>query len=343
MSQDLFDAFPATSAEQWLEQITRDLKDRIPHALDWSPDGDLVISPFIHADQVDTPMAPLPHFGNWKIGESFNVQDAGQTNHQILNALNGGVESLRIACSFDIQWEALLQNVALPLIHIGLEITGDGQEGLDRFLAYAREQAVLQDLHISVYGKALSAPRNIRFCTVAGTSGQIVGDLTGTLLQALSESDWDQNLLARRDIRLEVGGHYLIEIARIRACRILWQNVAQAMQFDHGPKFVLEARTAQGTDREDPYSDMIRSAFMGTAAVLGGADRIEISPASGDGSSGDFYRHVARNIPQLLRYESKFTEIPDPVAGAYYVDHVTKEIVDRTWQELKAEIKKSGR
>ena len=82
---------------------------------------------------------------------------------------------------------------------------------------------------------------------------------------------------------------------------------------------------------------------MGLAATLGGADRIYIHPAVGTNHPESFYRHIARNIHHLLRRESKFIEMNDPVAGAYDIDRVTRDLVDKVWKKLFERIKNSGR
>jgi hypothetical protein len=92
MSEHLFADFPDTTAEAWLAQITKDLKGKDPDDMFWSPDGELRINPYVHADDVPGSTAALPSFGTWKIGESFKVTDAVQSNRLILEALNGGVE-----------------------------------------------------------------------------------------------------------------------------------------------------------------------------------------------------------------------------------------------------------
>jgi methylmalonyl-CoA mutase len=339
---DLFADFPDTSAAQWMEQITRDLKGKKPEELNWSPDGTLSLTPFVHAEDVPNPIAGLPTFGTWKIGESFIATDPQETNRQILEALNGGAESIQISCATDTPWEVVLAGISLPLIHLGLRFSDNAAEEYDRFLKYAEREAVFIDLHISI-NTALQTHSNVRVNYPAIDAAHLVDGLATTLYQTLEASEWNPQKLTRCDLSLNIGGHYLVEIARLRACRILWQNLSAALGFKIPAAFGVEAHTAMPQSSDDPYTHLIRSAFMGTAAVLGGADRVYISPASGEAQSESFYRHVARNIPQLLRYESKFTEIPDPVAGAYYLDNVTKELVGKTWDQLNTQLKNSGR
>jgi methylmalonyl-CoA mutase len=342
MSKSLFDDFPDTSAAKWLEQIRRDLKGKQPEELYWSPDGELSFSPFVHKDDAPAQISGIPSFGSWNIGESVVVADPRTSNHRILAALNGGVESLLIHCSHDTPWDVLLDGVSLPLIHLGLELSGDPAEGFQQFQRYARQLTVFNDLRISVNTWVDEHP-NVRFNYHPFESDHLVDGLTTTLLRILDESQGNPEVLSRYDVSLTIGGNYLIEIARLRACRLLWQNLAEALDFTVPRSFALEAHTAPHQSEDDPYTHMIRSAFMGTAAVLGGADRVYISPALGGTESEAFYRHVARNIHHLLRYESKFTEIPDPVAGSYYLDKLTKELVERTWDQLDQRLKNSGR
>lgn len=350
MTNDLMAEFPNTSAKEWLAQIAKDLKGRAPGDMSWSPDGELRINPYVHADDISQGVAALVSFGNWKIGESFTITDSVQSNRMILDALNGGVESMHISCSDEVRWEDLLADVELPLIYLGVQIDGDIGKGLRDLLEFTGKKYKTDELRITIYlsNRNTSVPSipgfpNMRYCATASTSGLIAEGLVEVICNALDSPDSSSERLTMRDLSVSLGMHYLVEIARLRALRILWMNVSEALQFSISSAFAIEAYTTMSTSDDDSYHHMIRSTVMGVAAVLGGADRIYIHPAIGEGHSDSFYRHIARNIHHLLRFESKLTEIPDPVAGAYYIDHLTNKIVESAWKRLLVYIKESGR
>lgn len=341
MSTHLFAEFPDTSAQEWLEKIRRDLRSTTPEALHWSPDGLIDIDPFVHAEQDAVPMPELPGYGSWQICETFQVSDARQTNALVLEALEGGTEAINFYCTDDVDWNILLDGVKLELVHLGCFVEGDTQKAVSSLFATVQDPDVLQ---LVVGGNAFDTRTGIRFMNhPVNNMSPISEGLAEILYQSLGAGEWVADAMTRQDLSLQIGTHYLVEIARVRALRILWNNLADAMGFEVTREFAIEAHTGECASGEDPYSHMIRSTFMGLAAMLGGADRICIHPARGGDRPESFYRHIARNIPHLVRYETRLTEISDPVAGAYYLDQLTLNIVRESWTALTQQMEKDGR
>lgn len=353
MSEDLFAGFPYTTTAEWIAQIEKDLKGRSRSEMQWSPDGQLNIDPFVHAEDVPYSTSPIDAFGKWQIAESFVVNDARESNLQILDALRGGIESLQISCADNIDWNLLLGEVELPFIHVGLEVRGDAQQALRSFYHYASRTYRPEELSVSLRCSDRDMPIGsqaspiplleehpyVRIALSPASGKHLTEGLCATILETLVFGDWNPAVLSKCDLWVTVGMHYLVEIARLRALRILWANVSSVLQFSVSHDFAIEARTADYRSEEDPYPYMIRSTVTGLAGILGGADRIDIQPADGSNHSKAFYRHLARNIHHLLRMESKFSEIPDPVAGAYYIERLTHELVEKTWELLVLKMK----
>jgi len=125
-NQDLFQEFPSISKSDWLRQIAKDLKDKPLEDLNWQMPNGLVVSPFVHADDFETPPAPLSDQPNqWEICEDVQVNDPATANHQALNALEGGAEGLCFWLDKPLEAEdfgQLLREVHLDFI--GLHFAG---------------------------------------------------------------------------------------------------------------------------------------------------------------------------------------------------------------------------
>ena len=334
MKPDLFDEFPYTTAKEWLSRISQDLKARNPQEMLWSPDGNLRINPFVHAEDVSVPVSGLKAFGNWQIGESFVVTDERASNVQILSALAGGAESIQVSCTDNVHWDQLLSGVELPYIHLHVIIIGDRERAFNEFLSFTGTRFSNDQLRVTWCGPGFPAIPEIRFCSAPYVGNDIVDELQLTICSALDSAQWNAAHLGQCDLSVHTGMYFLLEIARLRALRILWSNVADALRFSDSTEFAIEAHTRPCKPEDDPNSHMIKSTIMGLAAILGGADRVYINAAVGIEQDAMFYRHVARNVHHILRYESKLTELSDPLAGAYYVDHLTKDLVRRVWDLL---------
>jgi len=122
----LFSEFPPISKSEWLQQVSKDLKDKSLEDLNWHISAGLVVSPFVHADDFETPPAPLSlQSAPWEICEELLVTDPNSNNRQALDALEGGAEGLCFKLERPLELDAfglLLQNIHLDFI--GLHFSG---------------------------------------------------------------------------------------------------------------------------------------------------------------------------------------------------------------------------
>lgn len=123
---DLFAEFPLVGKADWLRQIAQDLKDKPLEDLNWRLPNGLVVSPFVHADDFETPPAPLSEQPNqWEICEDVTVSDPVAANRQAMDALEGGAEGLCFWLDSPPSSEAfgrMLEGVQLDFI--GLHFAG---------------------------------------------------------------------------------------------------------------------------------------------------------------------------------------------------------------------------
>lgn len=335
MKADLFAEFPYTTAQEWHARISKDLKGRLPEDMFWSPDGILSIDPYVHAETVVDIMPPLPAFGQLGIGESFDIADAHESNLLIRDALNFGTEALHLTCTQDADWPVLLNGIHLPMVHLSIDVLGDDAT-ISSLIEFAGGADTLHDLSITIFHPHTIAS-GLRTIAHPVSYDKIVPGLTEMLMYILDADRRNPELLAQRDIAVETGMHYLVEIARLRAVRILWSRIADHFGFKISKQFAIEAHSRITGD--DPYSDMIRNTTMAMAAVLGGADRVMLRPTSGGPHTTTFHRRIARNIHHLLKYESKLMEAgTDPLAGAYYLEKLVGQIVEGVWGRMTVNI-----
>lgn len=134
---------------------------------------------------------------------------------------------------------------------------------------------------------------------------------------------------------MTAGKSYFLEIAKIRAFKLLWLNVLKGWGAPLRQP-VVEVRFQTGAYTDELYTNMIRATTMAMSAVLGGADRLTVLPYDAGREeqasySPAFSRHIARNVQHLLKMESFFSEIPDPAAGSYYIERLTQQLAERAW------------
>jgi methylmalonyl-CoA mutase len=142
-----------------------------------------------------------------------------------------------------------------------------------------------------------------------------------------------------------IGMNFFMEIAKLRAARLLWARVMQ--QFDPKDDRSLALRTHCQTSgvsltEQDPYNNVVRTAVEAMAAVLGGTQSLHTN--SFDEALGlptDFSARIARNTQLILAEETGIPHVIDPLGGSYYVESLTQALADKAWQII-SEVEELG-
>jgi len=130
-----------------------------------------------------------------------------------------------------------------------------------------------------------------------------------------------------------VGMNFFMEIAKLRAARILWATLMEE-KFSPKDQRSLMLRTHCQTSgvsltSKDPYNNIVRTTIEGMAAVLGGTQSLHTN--SFDEALGlptEFAARIARNTQLVLQEETGITKVVDPLAGSYYIESLTNELVE---------------
>ncbi|CAG9623204.1 methylmalonyl-CoA mutase subunit beta [Sutcliffiella rhizosphaerae] len=138
-----------------------------------------------------------------------------------------------------------------------------------------------------------------------------------------------------------VGSDFFMELAKLRAARILWANLIEAFGgSEKDQQMTLHATTSQfNKSTLDPYVNMLRTTTEAFSAALGGADSINID--SYQQEADVFSRRIARNTHYVLKEESFLSKVTDPAAGSYYVETLTHNLANAAW-EMFQEIESLG-
>ena len=138
------------------------------------------------------------------------------------------------------------------------------------------------------------------------------------------------------------GSNYFMEIAKIRAARLLWSKVVEQYnpQCECSKKVFIHATSSLWNKSiYDPYVNMLRTTTETMSAAIAGADSITTVPFdTAYKKSDDFGYRIGRNQQLLLKEESYMDKIVDPAAGSYYIENLTDSIARYAWDEfLKVE------
>ena len=142
-----------------------------------------------------------------------------------------------------------------------------------------------------------------------------------------------------------IGMNHFMEIAKMRAARMLWAKIVK--QFDSKKEKSLALRTHCQTSGwsltlQDPFNNVARTCIEATAAAFGGTQSLHTNALDeAIALPTDFSARIARNTQIYLQEETDITKTVDPWAGSYYVENLTNQIANKAW-ELIQEVEELG-
>jgi methylmalonyl-CoA mutase len=142
-----------------------------------------------------------------------------------------------------------------------------------------------------------------------------------------------------------IGMDFFMEIAKLRAARLLWAELMAEFEPQDPKSSMLRTHcqtSGVSLTEQDPHNNVVRTAFEAMAAVLGGTQSLHTN--SFDEALGlptEFSARIARNTQLILAEETGVTRTVDPLAGSYFVEKLTADLADRA-REIISEIENMG-
>lgn len=136
-----------------------------------------------------------------------------------------------------------------------------------------------------------------------------------------------------------IGMNHFMEIAKMRAARILWAKIVK--QFNPINPKSMALRTHSQTSgwsltAQDPFNNIARTTIEGMSAILGGTQSLHTNSLDeAIALPTDFSAKIARDTQKYLQKETNITDVVDPWGGSYYVEYLTKEIAEKAWKLIE--------
>jgi methylmalonyl-CoA mutase len=143
---------------------------------------------------------------------------------------------------------------------------------------------------------------------------------------------------------IAVGVDQFLEIAKVRALRMLWNRVLEAAQVPEDQRSMLiHARTSRRVlTQRDPWVNALRTTIGCFAAAIAGADQITVLPYDDViGPSDAVAQRLARNAQIILQEEGQLGRVLDAAGGSYYVEHLTQALAEAGWKQFQ-ELERRG-
>lgn len=144
-----------------------------------------------------------------------------------------------------------------------------------------------------------------------------------------------RDIAARMRFTIPVGTNVFMEIAKLRAARLLWARIVHAfgVEDEDAQRMRIMVRSSRWFQTKyDPYVNMLRTTVEALAGAVGGADTMHTAPFDEiAGEAGPFSRRIARNTQIILQEESHLSQVVDPAGGSYYVESLTDSVARHAW------------
>lgn len=267
--------------------------------------------------------------------------------------IHGGFSAL----PFTLLFASYTRELRLSLMNIRGSITSDPYEFL---LRYGYLPLSLDKIFDEIKIATQLMIRSSSPLRTVGVSGYTYSNAGATAVQELAFTfataiEYLNELLSRGlDITdvvprfkftFGIGSFFFMEIAKLRAARVLWHNIIKAYGLkEEDYKIYIHGKTIDYNKTiSDPYVNMLRGTTETFSAVLSGADAITNIPFNNLFKQPDnFSRRIARNTQIILRDESHLDFVIDPAAGSFFIEKLTNDICQEAWKLFQKIVDSGG-
>lgn len=385
MTEDLFPEFDSASKSDWIAQASKEIKGRDVLATLTSKLWDtLELKPFYTQEDLSSPTVqhrfhPLSEMEGFPPRRWQNMVSVlpGDTNSQILNALENGAEGLVLHLNGFEDLAELLSGVLPQYISIFVVPVGNPVLALKAFLEWAEAIDASSE---SITGGMLWAPSDLAFDQNEsfGLGAEILSELLemtepypgfkafciktsrysesggnpldalvfglGELVELVDLMDVNPGVIfSKVFLEAAVAENHFGEIARLKAYRMAFSQLASLYALELNEEEVsLFCKTAHWSKSIlDANTNLIRQTYEAMSAVIGGANWLWVEPFQEENCS-EQDRRIARNVSSILREESYLDKVMDPAAGAFFLENLTGDIVTYLKNQLSILESKGG-
>ena len=335
--------FQVPSRQQWLEKAEKELKGKPLEELSWHIDENFSVPPIFFEGEVDLSFTTNSLRSNWVIGDKYTISSASQTNKDLLQALNMGLEGAHLKLKMALsktEWASLFDQIILSYITLIIDASTLSADSLNGLAEYLAEVDWNKDQLFIFTKDSANCPSIIQNCLRSKSAFKIETDNSVQQLNTQikrAESNLQTQLQSGQSrtphfFQITLSRHFYLNIVYSQALLIVWQNILDANGIDpHTPVYI------QGIIADDSSLDentqKINATVQAVSAIVAGIDYLQIETAE-ESNNEPFNRRINRNIQHLLKLESFMDYVENPSAGAYYFDALTKEFAEKVWEKF---------
>ena len=368
--------FPPTDKAAWLVQVQKELKDPSAYeTLRWHTDEGFVVEPYYTADDLTQQpgsqdwltvnQQAQKSVPGWLNTPGYTLtSDATADNILLRDALTRGANALVLTTPDDetgatvLYLSRLLNGIKLSDTPIFFRLNTTDVTTFVTALKTVAPYQLKGGLLTSTGSDTTEATRltadSPQFRTICAGSHDFhnagatatqelaftlatLADTYDTLTDAGLTID---QLIPKTMLSVSIGTSYFLEIAKLRALRVLANKFITAYQSSliTNNSSLIHAQTSAFYDAATtPYTNLLRATTEAMAAIVGGCDALTVRPYDAvldrkqSAAEQEFSQRIARNVSILLAEESYFDKVADPSAGSYYVETLTQQLAESAW------------
>jgi methylmalonyl-CoA mutase len=367
----LFSDFPSVSTEQWMERVTADLKGAdFDRKLVWKNLTGINIQPCYNLENSITQLKNTGENSQSLINyRSVAAITAKIGNKLAIKAIEEGINGVIFQLKGYVSVASLLSGIDLNKTTVSFQIETDAIVFTKDLVAYAKDSNLKGYINteiISNYVKTGSFDEsqvevlaelikltadfpNFKAITISGTEyldsgANQVQEIAYTLnslvflTEKLVEKGVEvQAIFNNLNFKLAIGLEYFVEIGKFRAFNNLLAEVAAKYGVAEFSNTITAKTSIWSKSITDAETNLLRCTTEAMAAILGNVDGVLIDAYDKEfKESSDFSSRIAGNITTILREESYFGKVSNPVDGSYYIEEVSSKIAEKALELFKA-------
>jgi methylmalonyl-CoA mutase len=313
----------------------------------------------------------------WQIAQRLTPGRKGSDQKALMTDLNGGVSAIMLDFSQQLptlaQLDALLNDVMLDIAPLSANLAAHGMQAAELIVSLREKRGLASEItgflnldplsaHVR-YGTARDIDMSrlvsigqshdgLRLMTASGATWHDLGasvvqelawvaaSITEYLRQFDAAGLTPEAALPKITINLATDGDFFASLAKIRAARLMFANIAANLGCETAPQIHVETSLRAMSD-VDPWVNILRATVSGMAAGIAGVDMMTIAACTATSASdNELTRRIARNTQIILQEESHIGQVADAAGGSWYVESLTQDLAEQAWavfQRLEAD------
>lgn len=360
----IFESFQSISKDEWKKKVEADLKGKSADSLDWKDEDEILHRAYYDKSDIESPIdsqllrkdseawgiSQSYFLDQWKPAELKKHLNQAYENGLGVAVLRGNHFDESLWNELNDQWkeEGILKYLVEggPLKSVIEEKVGILVDPIGNMVRNRQQdQASLDELN-AYFKSQLMEFNNQRFLMVEGSifaqmGASAVQEVAYTLwhyteyFDILTEAGQTVDAIGRSIIvNTSIGSSYFIQIAKIRALRINLQKINK--YYGSSEKLNIWAESnPYYMDSSNFNNNLIRLSCQAMSAILGGADNIGLQAVGNSLEKKEFAARMCRNVQLILKHESHLDKVDDLIKGAYYIENITEELVNKSWEAFK--------